>query len=113
MLGKFKDGHDGHISTLYIGLKPKMYCCEADGKQVIKKGKGIDRKVVKKKLTSDDFLYTLTDNKQLHYTSNKICSKNHQVFSVAINKVGLSSYGNKRYYTDNITSTPYGHHLIN
>ena len=113
VLGKFKDEHDGKIFTLHIGLKPKMYCCETDDKKVTKKGKGIDRKVVKKKLTSDDFLYTLTDNMKSHYTSNKICSKNHQVFSVTINKVGLSNYDNKRYYTDNITSIPYGHYSIN
>ena len=48
-----------------------------------------------------------------HYTSNKICSKHHQVFSITINKVGLSSYDNKRYYTDNITSIPYEHYSTN
>ena len=113
MLGKFKDEHDGNIFTLHIGLKPKMYCNETDDKKATKKAKGVDRKVVRNKLTIDDFLYTLTDNKQSHYTSNKICSKNHQVFSITINKVGLSNYDNKRYYTDNITSIPYGHYSIN
>ena len=82
-----------------------MYCCETDDQKATKKGKGIDRKIVRNKLTIDDFLYTLTDNKKSHYTSNKICSKNHQVFSITINKVGLSNYDNKRYYTDkNINS---------
>ena len=89
-----------------------MYCCETDDKNILKKGKGIDRKVVRNKLTVDDLLYNLTDNKQSHYISNKICSKNHQVFPITQNKVGLSNYDNKRYYTDNITSIPYGHHLI-
>ena len=57
MLGKFQDEHDGKIFRLHIGLKPKMYCCETDDKNVFKKGKGIDRKVVRNKLTVDDFLY--------------------------------------------------------
>jgi hypothetical protein len=112
VLGKFKDEHDGNIFTQFIGLKPKMYCTETDDRKTLKKGKGIDRKVVKS-LSTDDYLYTLTDNKKSLYTSNKICSKNHQVFSITQNKVGLSNYDNKRYYTDNITSVPYGYHLIN
>ena len=33
VLGKFKDEHDGKIFTLYIGLKPKMDCCETGGKK--------------------------------------------------------------------------------
>ena len=60
----------------------------------------------------DDYLYTLIDNKKSHYTSNKICSKNHQVFSITINIVGLCNYNNKRYYIDNITSLPYGHYSL-
>ena len=82
-------------------------------KKATKQGKGIDRTIVRNKLSIDDFLYTLTDNKKSHYTSNKICSQNHQVFSLTQNKVGLSSYDNTMYYTDNITSLPYGHHSIN
>ena len=112
VLGKFKDEHDGNIFTQFIGLKPKMYCTETDDRKTLKKGKGIDRKVVKS-LSTDDYLYTLTDNKKSFYTSNKICSKNHQVFSITQNKVGLSNFDNKRYYTDNITSMPYGHFIIN
>ena len=113
MLGKFKDEHDGNIYTLHIGLKPKMYCCETDDKNVLKKGKGIDRKVVRSKLTVDDFLYKLNDNKQSPYTYNNICYNNHQVYSITQHKVGLSNYDYQRYYTDNITSIPYGHYLIN
>ena len=86
-----------------------MYCCETDDKHVLKKGTGIDRRVATNKLTTGDFLYTLTANKQSHYTSNKICSENHQVFPITQNKVGLSSYDNERYCTDNITLLRYGH----
>ena len=86
VLCKFKYEHDGTIFTQHIGLKPKMYCCETDDKKATKKGKGMDRKVVKNKLLVGDYLYTLTDNKKSHYTSNNICSKNHQVFSITINK---------------------------
>ena len=35
-----------------------MYC-ETDAKKATTKGKGIDRKVVRNKLTIDDCLYTL------------------------------------------------------
>ena len=72
----------------------------------------MDRKIIEHKIRIDDYLYTLTDNKKTHYTSNKTCSKNHQVFSITINKVGLNNYGNKKYYTDNITSLPYGHYSL-
>ena len=75
----------------------------------------MDRKIIKNALTTDDYIYTLTDNKKSHYTSNKICSKSNQVFAIAQNKAGLSNYDNTRYYKDNITSLPYGHYsqLIN
>ena len=106
---EFKDEHDGQIFTQHIGLKPNTYCCETDDKKALKKGKGMDRIHY---VLVDDYLYTLTDNKKAHYTSNKICSKNHQVFSITANKVGFSNYDNKRYYTDNITSLPYGHYSI-
>ena len=52
-----------------------MYCCGTDVKKGNKKSKGMDRKVVNSKLLVDGYLYTLTDNKKSHYTSNKICSK--------------------------------------
>ena len=113
MLGKSKDEHDGKIFAQHIGLKPKMYYCETDDKKATKKGKGMDRKVVKNELLVVGYLYTLTDNKKSNYTSNKICSKNPQVSSITINKAGSSNYDYKRYYIDNITSLPYGHHLIN
>ena len=77
VLGKFKDEHDGRIFTRHIGLKPKMYSNETDDNKAIKKDKGMDRKVVRNRLTVDDFLYTLTGNKKSHYTSNNICSKSH------------------------------------
>ena len=90
-----------------------MYCCETDDRKALKKGKGMDRQIVKNKLIIDDYVYTLTDNKTSHYTSNNICYKSHQVVSITINKVGLSNYDNKRYYTDNITSIPHGHYSVN
>ena len=37
VLGKSQDEHDGRMFTLHIGLKPKMYCCETDDKNVLKK----------------------------------------------------------------------------
>ena len=102
VLGQFKDEHDGNIFTQHIGLKPKMYCCETDDKKALKKGKGMYKQITKTRLLVDDFLDTLIDNKKSHYTSNKRCSQNHQVFSITISKAGLSNYNNKRYYTDNI-----------
>ena len=113
VLGKFKDEHDGKTFTQHIGLKPKVYRCETGDRKALKEIKGMDRKMLKHKSLIDDYLYTLTDNKKSHYTSNKICRKNHQVFSVTINEVGLSNYGNKRYYTNNITSLPYGDYSLN
>ena len=89
-----------------------MYCCETDDKKAIKICKGMDRTIVKHRLLVDGYLYTWSNNKKSHYTSNKICSKSHQAFSITINKIGLSSYDNKRYYIDNITSLPYGHYNL-
>ena len=112
VLGTFKDEHDGAIFSTHVGLKPKMYCCVNDDGKTLKKGKGIPKKIVKKELTSKDFLSTLEDNQKKHHSFNKIGSQNHQVFSITQNKVGLTNYDNKRYYIDNITSVPHGHYSI-
>ena len=43
LLGKIRDEHDGNIFIPHIGLKPKMYCCGANDRKALKKGKGMDR----------------------------------------------------------------------
>ena len=110
VLGKFKDELDGVVMNEFIGLKPKMYCCINEDGEVIKKAKGVQKHKVKKELTPEIFRKTLHENYKNKIMFNKIGSTNHQVFSLTQNKLGLSSFENKRYWIDKQTSLAYGHY---
>ena len=112
VLGKFKDELDGQIMTEFIGLKPKMYCCITEDESIIKKAKGIQKLKVKKELNPELFKKTLYENYKDYVQYNKIGSLNQSVFSITQNKLGLSSFENKRYWIDKETSYAYGHHRV-
>ena len=120
-LGKFKDELNGEIMTEFIGLKPKMYAFKVEGEtakeaQDHRKAKGVPKSIVKKHIMFEDFKKTHEDleSKKKYVNFNCIRSKNHQIYSLNINKCSLSNFENKRYYISNNHSLPYGHYsLIN
>ena len=77
-----------------------------------KKAKGVPKNRVKKDLDMNDYENTLYYSKISHVSFNSIRSKNHQIYSINQSKVGLTSYDNKRYWTDKFKSIPYGHYSI-
>ena len=52
------------------------------------------------------------ENIKRYIKFNTIRSFNHQICSITCNKLGLSSFDNKRYWLDYKTSVPYGHYAI-
>ena len=127
-IGFFKDEMGGKIMTEYIGLKPKMYSHEKEKDEEEEKqkkekkqdddeeddchnkAKGIPKCKVKK-LTIDDYKRTLNNNEKDYVNFKALRSYNHTIFTINCNKLGLSSYDNKRFWIDSTNSLAYGHYL--
>ena len=113
VLGKMKDECNGKIITNFVALRPKMYCFQVHNQEEEeKKAKGVPKNRVKKDLDMNDYENTLYYSKVSHVSFNSIRSKNHQIYSINQSKVGLTSYDNKRYWTDKFKSISYGHYSI-
>ena len=68
--------------------------------------------IVKKKITFDDYLLSLVQQKIFKYTQCTIQSKLHNVFTIERSKIGLNYQDNKRVIMQNHTTLPYGHYLL-
>ena len=110
-LGFFKDEVNGNIIQEFIGLKPKMYAIKLED-EVYKKAKGVPTHKVKNNIPFDQYRTTLMENTKDYIKFNTIRSFNHQLFSITCNKLGLSSFDNKRYWLDYKNSVAYGHYSI-
>ena len=90
-----------------------MYCFKVHTvEKVEKKAKGVPKNKVKRDLDVKDYESTLHNRTSKEVNFNAIRSKNHQLYSINQTKVGLTSYDNKRYWTNDTVSVPYGHYSI-
>jgi hypothetical protein len=111
-LGYFKDEADGNIITQFCALKPKMYAMLVEEPTKVKEkitAKGCPKAAVKKQVQFRDYIDSLENESTTQISFNCIRSKNHELFTLGINKKGLNPFENKRYYLDNINSLAYGH----
>ena len=114
VVGKFKDEEKGKIITEFVGLRSKLYSLTVQGKKDEKKVcKGCKTCVIKKELTFNDYKSTLENKKQVERKMNFIKSMKHNVNTIQVNKIVLSSFDNKRYIlNDGVTSYAYNHYKI-
>lgn len=115
--GKMKDELNGKILKEFISLRAKVYTysTENSANKNNVKLKGI-AKSASKQLTSQDFYDCLFEKqeKKKYCNFNTIRSKNHRLFSVNINKIGLNASDDKRYVMQSKVDTlPWGHYSIN
>jgi hypothetical protein len=116
VIGKFKDETNGLPIAEFVGLRSKMYAFKyaIDGKMKEKKtAKGIKKYVVKRDIHFQNYKDALfIEGKEQQYSSmNCIRSKNHNLMSLKISKVGISCYDNKRFILDdNINTFAHGHY---
>ena len=89
-----------------------MYAIHMDDGLDYKKAKGLPKNIVKKKINFEMYRQTFDENIKSTVQFQAIRSYNHQLFSITCSKSGLSNYCNKRYYTSNNNSVPYGHHSL-
>jgi hypothetical protein len=116
VLGKFKDECEGKPCQEFIGLRPKMYSLKVTADTAKKTAKGVPRSS-QERICHADYqrcLFGTERRDQQQLTSScAIRTHRHNITSVAINKIGLCCYDNKRYLLDDgITSYSYGHHSI-
>ena len=114
VLGKFKSEETYEI-TDFCGLKPKCYAYKVytgEEYEEHKKAKGVMRSKLKKEIHFEKYERTLNENRKEETTFNAIRSQKHHIYSITQTKIALTSYCNKRYWTDAIHSVPYGHYSI-
>ncbi|XP_028417042.1 uncharacterized protein LOC114541307 [Dendronephthya gigantea] len=116
VLGKMKDETHGIPIQEFVGLRPKMYSIlyTENDKQVEKKtAKGIKKSVTKRKLRHINYKECLFDKKRTMASMNQIRSERHEIYSIKLNKIGLSPYDDKRYIIkDGVNTLAYGHYQI-
>ena len=109
VIGKFKDESFGQTPSEFVGLRAKMYSF-LEGKRT---AKGIKKSVVYDRLTHEMYKNCLISKVSTNESFNIISSKNHNVFSICKNKLGLSAFDDKRFIlNDGINTLPYGHYKI-
>lgn len=100
VLGKMKDECAGSVVDEFVGLRSKMYSLSY-GTKAKKTAKGVKRRVVDVKLKHDHYRECLFEHKREDCTMNQIRSFNHQLYSITVNKIGLSPFDDKRYVLEN------------
>ncbi len=113
VVGKFKDESNGCPITEFVGLRSKMYSFTTEDDHNSKKAKGI-KKSAMHRITHQNYKNCILAGDKLQMsTFNVIRSKDHQLYSMKINKVGLCAYDNKSYLlSDGIHGLKYGSKYI-
>ena len=113
-LGKMKDETHGIPIQEFIGLRPKMYSIlytENDKLVEKKTAKGIKKSVTKRKLRHANYKECLFEKRQTMASTNQIRSERHEIYSIKLNKIGISPYDDKRYIlNDGMNTLAYGHY---
>src|SRR5207245_318251 len=111
-IGKFKDETNGQPITHFVGLRPKMYAFKLLNQEEKKTAKGVSRTCIKKMLTFDKYREALFETKAEKVQMTRFQVENHQIYTVVLNKTGLSPADDKRYLLDDgINTLAHGHHM--
>ena len=105
MIGKFKDEAAGKQITHFVGLRPKLYTYKIEGQGEKQRAKGVKKCVIKKSLSFEDYKKCPFTEEELMRDMNILRSQNHEIFSMTVNKVALSSNDDKRLLCPNKIDT--------
>ena len=125
MPGKMKDELDGNILLEFIGLRAKSYAFQQliqyenqdknwnEGEILdVKKLKGIQKWVVKKNISFDNYFECLFEQREHYADITSLRSFKHRIKTLSARKQALVPFDDKRYLlADGITSIPFGHKL--
>ena len=109
VLSMFKDEFSGRIMTELVALRTKTYSyLNYDGREE-KKAKGTKKCVVKRKIKFSDYKICLFNNNPVLRSQEVFKSEFHDVYTLRLNEIGLSSNDDKRLQTyGKIATYPYG-----
>ena len=105
VIGKFKDEVGGKLISHFFGLRPKLYTFKVEEKGDKRKAKGVKKNVIKKSLSFEDYKKYLFTEDELMKETNIIRSQNHDIYSMTVNKVALSTNDDKRLICENKINT--------
>ena len=105
VIGKFKDEAAGKQLTYFVGLRPKMYSFKDDDEVETRKAKGVKKNVIKTSLLVEVYRKCLFTEEEVMREMNTMRIKNHEIFSMTVNKVALSANDNKRVICKNKIDT--------
>lgn len=113
VLGLMKDENSGEIMTEFVGLRSKAYANRVEGKDSVKKAKGVKKHIVKNRITFDDYIKCLQEGSEIHANQKLFRSNLHNVSTIEQTKIALSPHDDKRYIcSDGISTLPWGHYSI-
>ena len=108
VIGLMKEELGGRIITEFVALRPKTYSYLTDDCKEDKKAKGTKKCVIKRMIKFNDYKNCLLNGKVVLKSQQIFKSKGHDVYIENINKIALSSNGDKSLIApDKITSYPY------
>ena len=109
VIGKMKDEFKGKIISEFLGIKSKMYSLIDVNSKEVKKPKGVNKNVVRKR-KQRKFVDFLFDKKMMRHKMKRIQSKLHRIRTYNVCKISLSFFDDKRYILDDgINSLAYFH----
>ena len=112
VLGKMKDETASVPISEFVGLRSKMYSMSYGGNEK-KTAKGISKNVIQKRLRHSAYRDCLFKQHTTIAHMKQIRSIKHQLYSLALNKIGLSPFDDKRYVLSNGYDTlAHGHYSI-
>ena len=96
MIGKFKDEAAGKQITHFVLLRPKLYSFKTEDNSETLKAKGVKKNVIKNTLLFEDYKECLFSEKEVMRNMNIIRSHNHDIYSMTMDKIALSTDDDKR-----------------
>ena len=110
VIGLMKDELEGEIMTEFVALRPKTYSYSMDDDSEAKKTRGTNTCVIKRMLKFPDYKDCLLSNEIILKSQQRFKSERHNAYTEEVNKIALSSDGDKRLQTYNgVTTYPYGY----
>ena len=109
IIGMFKDELGGKIMKEFCTPRAKTYAYLMDDDFEKKRAKGTKKCIIKRRLTFKNYKESIFENKTTLRSQLRFKSDLDIVYTEEINKIAISSNGDKRLQTfDKVTTYPYG-----
>jgi len=111
-LGCIKDEAEGDPFIEWVLLRPKCYSMKAYKGKDKQRAKGVRRFTLNNIIRHEDYVKAFKNQVCISHEQRRICSENHQNYTLQYNKVSLNFWEDKRAWLNINQSLPYGHHTL-